>query len=38
MKKISCIGFVTFISALLLTLPAQAAEPITFGFLHSLIV
>ena len=36
MKKIFCMGFITFISALLLSLPAQAAEPITFGFLHSL--
>jgi len=36
MKKISCIGFITFLSFLLLTLPAQAAEPIKFGFLHSL--
>ncbi|MCJ7686100.1 MAG: ABC transporter substrate-binding protein [Desulfobacteraceae bacterium] len=36
MKKIALIGFIGFLLALFSVLPAQAAEPIKFGFLHSL--
>ena len=36
MKKIALIGFIGFLLAFFSVLPAQAAEPIKFGFLHSL--
>ncbi len=36
MKKIALIGFIGFLLAFFSVLSAQAAEPIKFGFLHSL--